>query len=312
MDSFEYVLAVAEERNITKAAAKMFITQPALTLRLNRLEKELGIRIFDRTQSPIALTREGAYYIAEMKKIRASEEQLHNALYEMSRKTDSHLTFGIGLNRGRMWLPKLLPRLQRLDPHMTLQIYEASDGAMEQLLKDGTIDAGIMASAMLSQELTSIPIGTENLYFAVPEEHPMLRGYDISKNSPDHPCMIKPEQLNQQTFIFSRQPYGLTRFCHLIFSLYHITPGHVLNIGNSETAYWLSGAGMGITIAFEQYHRTLPQAPDEKRPILCSISNHPLERKVFLACKMSNQENPRIHLLADQIRELFYTKEKTL
>ncbi len=45
MDSFEYVLAVAEEKNITKAAAKLFITQPALTLRINRLEKELGIQI---------------------------------------------------------------------------------------------------------------------------------------------------------------------------------------------------------------------------------------------------------------------------
>jgi len=306
MDSFEYVLAVAEERNITKAAAKMFITQPALTLRLNRLEKELGIRIFDRTQSPIAITREGAYYIAEMKKIRASEEQLRNTLSEMSQKTDSHLTFGIGLNKGRIWLPRLLPQLQKLDPLMTLQVYEASDGAMEQLLKDGTIDAGIMTSAILSQELTSIPLGTETLFFAVPAEHPILHGYDISKNSPEHPCIISPEQLNQQTFIFSHQPYGVTKFCQLIFSLYHITPGHVLNIANSETAYWLSGAGMGITIAFEQYHRALPQAPDERRPVLCSISNHPMERKVFLACKMSNQNNPRILFLAEQIRKFLY------
>lgn len=306
MDSFEYVLAVVEERNITKAAAKMCITQPALTLRLNRLEKELGIRIFDRTQSPIALTKEGAYYIEEMKKIRASEERLHNTLYEMANKTDSHLTFGIGLNRGRTWLPKLLPKLQKLDPLMTLQIYEASDGAMEQLLKDGTIDVGVMASAIISQNLVSIPIGTEKLFFAVPADHLMLRGMDVSENSPEHPCIIQPEQLNQQTFIYGRQPYGITRFCNLVFSLYHITPGPILNIGNSETAYWLAGAGMGITITFAEYHQILPQSVEEKRPVLCVIDQHPLERKVFLACKMSDQEDPRIHLLADQIRQLYY------
>ena len=50
MDSFEYILAVAEEKNMTKAAAKLFVTQPALSISINRLEKQLGFKIFDRTQ----------------------------------------------------------------------------------------------------------------------------------------------------------------------------------------------------------------------------------------------------------------------
>lgn len=75
MDSFEYILAVAEEKNMTKAAAKLFVTQPALSISINRLEKQLGFKIFDRTKSPIELTSEGSLYIQEIRRIRQEEEE---------------------------------------------------------------------------------------------------------------------------------------------------------------------------------------------------------------------------------------------
>lgn len=306
MDSFRYVLAIAEEKNITKAASRMFITQPALTSRINRLENSLGIKIFDRSKSPIEITPEGELYITEMKKIKAQEELLRNTLLEMSHQKKKHLTLGIGWNRGYQWLPLFLPHMQQVKPELIIQIFESSDGDMEQLIKDGTIDVGIIGSAVLSQDLYTIPLGNERLFLGVPSSHEFFNDKNISDYSPENPCIISPELLNGQTFIFSRHPFGLTRFCNFIFSLFHITPGRILNVGNTATAYALSGAGIGITVTFGDYYEFPVLNTIATPPVFCTIENYTMERKTFLTCKQSRKDDKLVHQLAQEIQKLFY------
>lgn len=62
-EKLNYIIAIAEERNLTQAAKRLYISQPTLTLYLNRLENELGVKLFDRTKSPVTLTDAGAYYL---------------------------------------------------------------------------------------------------------------------------------------------------------------------------------------------------------------------------------------------------------
>lgn len=62
LDKLDYVLALAEERNLTRAARKAFISQPTLTNYINRLEEQLGVKLFDRSVTPIEITRAGALF----------------------------------------------------------------------------------------------------------------------------------------------------------------------------------------------------------------------------------------------------------
>lgn len=66
---FEYVLAIAKEKNMTQAAKKLYISQPALTVTINKLEERLGVKLFDRTSNPIQLTYAGERYITRCKKL---------------------------------------------------------------------------------------------------------------------------------------------------------------------------------------------------------------------------------------------------
>ena len=79
-EKWNYVLAIAEEQNLTRAAKRLFISQPALTLYLNRLEKELEVKLFDRSRTPILLTEAGKYYVEQMKKISAAEQSLRSEI----------------------------------------------------------------------------------------------------------------------------------------------------------------------------------------------------------------------------------------
>ena len=80
-EKLNYIIAIAEERNLTQAAKRLYISQPTLTLYLNRLENELGVKLFDRTKSPVTLTDAGAYYLEKMKKIYASEQALRSQIH---------------------------------------------------------------------------------------------------------------------------------------------------------------------------------------------------------------------------------------
>lgn len=308
MEAFDYVLMIAEERNMTTAAARLFITQPALTLRINRLESKLGFRIFDRSKSPVEITREGEVYIQEMRKICYARQQLQRKLERMLRGDQDHLDIGIGITRGRVWLPTLLPYIQKENPDLLIQVHEASDGIQEELLKNNEIDVGILGSTVVSQELSAIPLGTEKMFFAVPQDSPVLSGLDISHNDENHPCLIEAARLNNQVFIHGSQPYGLTRYFNLICSLYHINPKYTLNVGNSETAYFLAGAGMGITLTLSFIHQYPFHQGDTARPVLCSIKDVPLTRTILLAFRASRSEDPLILWIEQAIRQLFFQK----
>ena len=306
MDSFEYILAVAEEKNMTKAAAKLFVTQPALSISINRLEKQLGFKIFDRTKSPIELTSEGSLYIQEIRRIRQEEEKLILKLQRHQFHGENHISLGLGINSCPFWLPILLPHLKQKRPELTVQIYDTFDGKMENLIETNEIDAGVMSSIPLSQKLSYIPIGTQRIFLSVPMGSPVLDGLDISNNDIDHPCIIDPKRLNDQVFIYGKLAYGLSRFTKLVLSKYQIRPKSVLNLGNSEASYWCAGAGLGITFSSEEYALNPIAAKSYPRPVICSIENTLWKRPIVLACKNSRTDEPLLQEIASTIRELFY------
>lgn len=304
MDQFEYILAVAEERNLTKAAERMFISQPAMTLRIKRLEDELGVRIFDRSKIPLEITPEGEIYLTEMKKIKMMEENLFYKLLSSRRTTSRQLIIGTGLNRGRSLLPILLPSLSTIHPQLSFQTREGSDSETETLIKNGSVDIGILSSVTVSQELYAATLSSEEVFLAVPRGHSILDGKDISDNGPKHPCIISPECLDGQPFILGQLGYGLTHFGNYIFSLHHIKPGYTLNIGNSETAYWLAGAGMGIAFTLANYHDNSFPYKSIPRPILCTIENTPLKRPISMVCKASRKDDPMLQMTMEKISEI--------
>ncbi len=123
-DKLDYLIVLAEESNITRAASRLFISQPALTSYINRLEDELGVKLFDRNTTPIRTTPAGACYIAEMEKIRNQQIKLYNDLKRLEYDPEQTLTIGIGRNRGSIWLPRILPGVYERFPEAHLRIVE--------------------------------------------------------------------------------------------------------------------------------------------------------------------------------------------
>ena len=80
LDQLNYLLVLAEEQNVTRAAQRLYITQPTLTTFITKLERELGTKLFDRARNPVRTTKNGELYIQKMRELLLAEQQLKKEL----------------------------------------------------------------------------------------------------------------------------------------------------------------------------------------------------------------------------------------
>lgn len=140
----QYIIQVAECGSITKAAAKLYITQPSLSNYISKLERELGVALFDRSVSPIRPTPAGEEYIKDAKRILYIQEQLEKKLSDLSSLTRSRVRLGIPYERGSLMLPQILPEFSRQFPDTEVQIYTAGGHRLREMLDDGALDLYIL------------------------------------------------------------------------------------------------------------------------------------------------------------------------
>lgn len=104
MEHLDYFIAIVEEKNLTKAAQRLYISQPSLTRYVNRLEEEYGVKLLDRGQAPVELAAAGSLFLEEKLRIENTELNLRKKLKQLS-NPQAKITIGIGYNRGTRWVP---------------------------------------------------------------------------------------------------------------------------------------------------------------------------------------------------------------
>lgn len=242
-----YVLAIAEELNLTRAAKKLYISQPTLTLYLNRLEAELGVRLFDRSRVPIILTEAGSYYIEKMKLIYNAEQALKNDL-RLIADPEQTLVIGIGQVRGHHWLPRILPRFCEQYPEVNIQIIQTAEQQMARALHSGEIDVafGVLPASVL--DLVTTDLMMERLYFAAHRKFGLIPASVREHFSAEHPYTVQAEALNHQPFIAPLVSNGLFDSYDTILRQNQIRPSRIISISNLNTGFQLALQGLGIQL----------------------------------------------------------------
>lgn len=144
--SYKYVLAVANYRNMRKAAASLCITQPALTKYINRLEEDLGVRLFNRSTTPITLTESGRRFIEAASTISNLEDALLNDIKKQELTLKGSFTCGLTPEFSAQVLPYILPTFKQRHPNVELHFIEEHNEKLIQLLKEEKIELAIVTS----------------------------------------------------------------------------------------------------------------------------------------------------------------------
>ncbi|MFK7755985.1 MAG: LysR substrate-binding domain-containing protein [Flavobacteriales bacterium] len=149
----EYVIAVHEQKQFSRAAAACHITQATLSSMVKKLEEELGVVLFDRSRKPVVTTEEGLIFIEKAKGILALQSDLYNLKPSAQGKLNGVLKLGIIPTVANSLLPLVLPSIIEQHPDLELIISEVTTEEIKEQLKADKLDAGILATPVNDETL---------------------------------------------------------------------------------------------------------------------------------------------------------------
>lgn len=167
----QYVLAVAEHKNFTLAAEKSFVTQPTLSMQIQKLEDELDIIIFDRSKKPIQLTEVGAKIVDQARNIVNESGRIKDIVEQEKGFIGGEFKVGIIPTVMPTLLPMFLTNFINKYPKVKLKIEELNTETIIQKLNEGHLDAAIAATPLTVDNIKERPLYYEPFVAYVPQNH---------------------------------------------------------------------------------------------------------------------------------------------
>ena len=171
LNELRYIVAVARERNFRRAAEKSFVSQPALSLAIQKLEDELGVQIFERGKNTISVTPVGAKIVEQAQRVLEEAGHLLEIANRGNDQLSGALRVGIIYSVGPYLLPDLIPALRKLAPNMPLEVEENITGNLDVLLRNGKIDVAIIALPYGDAGIITRPLYDEPFEVVVGIDH---------------------------------------------------------------------------------------------------------------------------------------------
>ena len=235
----QYVLAVAEYKNFTLAAEKSFVTQPTLSMQVQKLEDELDILIFDRSKKPISITEVGKKIVDQAKNIVAEAERIKDIVDQDKGFIGGDFSLGIIPTVMPTLLPMFLQNFLNRYPKVNLIIKEQNTDEMIRNLHDGHLDAGIAATPLEIEFLKERPLYYEPFVGYVPKTHRLASQKELNIEDIE----IDDVLLLQDGHCFRE---GVINLCKSKGG--NEGDNFQIESGSFETLVNLSNEGMGMTL----------------------------------------------------------------
>jgi LysR family hydrogen peroxide-inducible transcriptional activator len=144
----EYVVAVDTHRHFSEAAAHCFVTQPTLSMQVQKLEEELGVKIFDRSKQPVMPTEVGVEIIEQARRILAEKNVVFEVVQHKQGILSGQLHIGIIPTLAPYLLPLFVQNFSKKHPHIKLVVQEMQTDYLVSKLREGRIDVGILVTPL--------------------------------------------------------------------------------------------------------------------------------------------------------------------
>ncbi|MEV4524899.1 LysR substrate-binding domain-containing protein [Streptosporangium sp. NPDC049304] len=205
MRQLEYFVAVAEERNFTRAAERVHISQSGVSAQIRRLERELGAELFDRSARTATLTVAGKAALEHARAALAAVEALGQAVDEVSGLVRGRLTVGMIVGCTVTPLFDALAAFHRAHPGVELSLLEDNSDRLVEAVRAGTVDLALVGTATAPPDgLDALTIISERLVAAVPANHPLAGQRRITlRELLRHPLVCMPPGTGLRT-VFDR------------------------------------------------------------------------------------------------------------
>lgn len=180
LQQLEYIVALDNHRHFVRAAEHCFITQPTLTLQIQKLEDEMGTQIFDRSKQPIVPTRLGEMVIMKARQILREAMQLKELVNEQKDGINGTFRLGVIPTVAPYLIPRFLRQFSTKYPKTRLVIREMESESIIQGLKNDLIDLGLLVTPLDESNLREIPLFNEPFLLYSSESHPYYQQVEVN------------------------------------------------------------------------------------------------------------------------------------
>lgn len=289
LSELRYIVAVAQEKNFRRAAEQAFVSQPALSLAIQKLEEELGVQIFERSRTEVSLTKIGEKIVAQAQRVLEEAALIREIASQGKDQLIGPLKVGTIYTTGPYLLPELIPVLRGKAPEMPLEVEENLTANLEGLLLNGKLDVVVVALPFNIPGVMTLPLYDEDFRVLIPSDHHWAKKQHI----------LAEELTNEKVLLLNSGHCFSNQIMEACPEL-NRKGSEVLQGNSLETIRNMVASGLGITVLpasaiSEKYRNKLTRAIPFAQPAPA--------RRIALAWRKSFTRKEAIEVLAQAIIE---------
>ena len=243
----EYFQMASRLRNITRAAERLRVSQPNITVAIKKLEAELGIQLFDRSQKQLSLTPEGAVFL---NRVELALRNIQDAVLEVNdykQLQKGTIKIGIPPMMGAYLFPRIFSSFQRRYSHLDIFMHEEGSMSIREQLERDELDFGIIIISGASHHLQLLPMSKNQVVCCVPENSPLAQKKSISLQdvAETNVVMMKEGSFLRQTILTKMKAAN-------------VAPNIVLESNQVVTLKGLVASGVGVAFLLDMVVEDTP------------------------------------------------------
>ncbi|MBR5157772.1 MAG: LysR family transcriptional regulator [Clostridia bacterium] len=288
-----YVLAIMEEGSFSKAAEKLYISQPSLSASIKRIEEKISVPLFNRSTSPVTLTEAGEEYVRHALEIEATEKNFERYIYDYANLLTGSVRIGGSSLFSSFMLPSMIYEFKKIYPNIKFEVSEDSTKNLIQKLVLGGIDIIIDNAVIDDPAINSTIYSNEMLLLAVPASYDInekfknfrftandiKNGTHMTNNS-----AVSLKAFSGYPFILLNPENDTGRRANLLFKKHKIEPETVFFLDQQVTAYNVSVTGMGISFVSDTL---VKHTEAESKLYYYKLNDEEILRNIYF-CKKQN------------------------
>lgn len=288
LTELRYIVTLSKERHFGRAAEKCFVSQPTLSVAVKKLEGELNVAIFERSKSSVSPTPLGEKIIQQAEKVLAETRILKELAETGKDPLNSPLKVGAIFTIGPYLFPHLVPQVHQLAPQMSLFIEESYTAVLRRQLRDGELDAIIVALPFTEPDVMTRPLYDESFVVVMRKDHELAK-FDT----------IQADMLTEHNLLLLGEGHcfrdQVLELCPALIQQRNNSVGSVTQGSSLETLKYMVATGLGITVLPESAVGNLDAKIITTRPFASPAPS----RTVALAWRASFPRGQAIDLLLD-------------
>ena len=297
LKDFTYLITLADQGSVSKAAEELFMAQSSLSQSLHQLESELGVQLFIRTSKGIRPTHNGAVFIDHLRKLTEDYRRAKNELWDNEHLKGGKVTLGISSFRGRRMVPLILNRFYEKYPDAQVDIVEENSMKLEELLLDGRLDLAVIALPPVKLRHGTIFLKNDEVLMVANRRHPIMEVVHPKADGSGY--WVDMKDAAHYGFILSDHDTILGNIGRNLLKK-EKSRGKIIN-GNITAALAVSMAAEGLGLAFTYASSVEPT----EGAVFLSIGEEGAFMGLGLAYPSEEYHSKAVRALEEVIREIY-------